>query len=96
MLIGIRGTMRLRFLANLAVLFSFGFSALLASPAQFRQYSGEEDKSTPQPRDEDAGIRGFASVLFRSRSECKTLRANHLRRSPALIDDFHGTITEVS
>jgi hypothetical protein len=46
MLFGIRGTMRMRF-ANSAVLFSFGFSALTANPAQFGQYSGDENYPAP-------------------------------------------------
>jgi len=46
MLFGIRGTMRMRF-ANSAVLFSFGFSALTANPAQFGQDSGDENYPAP-------------------------------------------------
>jgi hypothetical protein len=45
-LFGIRGTMRMRF-ANSAVLFSFGFSALTADPAQFGQDSGDENYPAP-------------------------------------------------
>jgi hypothetical protein len=86
MLIGIRGTMRTRCFTVLAVLFSFGFSALAASSAQSGQHSSEEDQpATFAPGAPWRGQRTLTHV-----EPCKTLRVDVLRHGLLLTDDFHG------
>jgi len=89
MLIGIRGTMRMRF-ANSAVLFSFGFSPLTDIPAQFRRYSGDENHPVPAP----VGAPGDGAH-FHAALPCKYLQPNGLRIADSMTDRPHGTSIKV-
>ena len=79
--------------ANSAVLFSFGFSALTANPAQFGLDSGDENYPAPAA---NTGVRHAGEPICAFPALCKSLQGNRLRNACVMTDHSHGTSIKVS